>query len=79
MTKLAEVMEAERLSRQQRQKNARLLEINEETPDLTAKELESCRRIKALVTSDFSQFEAALQHPLVGQLFNRGALYFRRN
>lgn len=78
MTTIAEVVEAERLCREQRQKNARLLEIDEATPDLTAKDLESCRRIKALVTSDFAKFEAALQHPGVGQLFARGALYFRR-
>lgn len=76
MTTLAQVMEAERLCRVQRQSFAHLLRIDPSkvTPD----ELEICEKIKAAASGDQAKYEAILQHGQVGDFFATGALYFER-
>lgn len=76
MTKAADVVEAERLSKLQRVENAKLIEVDEQLVTPTDRKLVD--RVTEIIKTG-GDLDEALVHPGVNQLFNRGVLRIRRS
>lgn len=77
MVTALQIHEAEKEAQRQRLRNGRLLAINK--ADATTDELALAQKVIATVQADDGAgFDRALASRNVGELFNRGTLYFAR-
>lgn len=74
---IKDVAEAERLSRVQRQNNARFLRFDE-TKCATARDVMLLHRVRAAATERLNIFDKMLSDREVNQLFNDGAISVAR-
>jgi len=75
---IKDIAEAERLSRVQRQHNARFLRFDE-TKCATARDVMLLHRVRAAAAENSDTFDKILSEREVNQLFNDGAISIERN